>query len=79
MSAAFRSVPSANYGCRFRRATRVSKATREADYASISELKFGTITIVQWNESRPSRGQADLVESMAALIAIVATCLSFTR
>lgn len=56
----------------------VSYATREPDYASISGLTYGTMTVEDRVDSRSSWGVRDVFASAMILVAIVASYLYFS-
>ncbi len=56
----------------------VSYATREPDYASISGLTYGTMTVEDRVDSRNSWGVRDVFASAMVLVAIVASYLYFS-
>ena len=56
----------------------VSYATREPDYASISGLTYGTMTVEDRVDSRSSWGVRDVFASAMILVAIVALYLYFS-
>ena len=56
----------------------VSYATREPDYASISGLTYGTMTVEDRVDSRSSWGVRDVFASAMILVAIVASYMYFS-
>jgi len=56
----------------------VSYATREPDYASISGLTYGTMTVEDRIDSRSSWGVRDVFASAMILVAIVASYMYFS-
>ena len=56
----------------------VSYCTREPDYAAISGLTYGTMTVEDRRDSRGSWDARDVVASAAILVAIVASYLYFS-